>query len=218
MIPVFIYYLSSPAHNRSMVEEYATTETESVISSRHSGMYSFFIFIFKKCVIFLFMLPLHSILFCSLLMCFFLFISFIFVFCCVFFPYVSIMSKDRHILHRSARVHREAYDKYDRFDGEFSHALYFFSPLHFLLPSMSAVAGRFGHEWPEQRNYLIVFALVHGPRNGHGGMRLGRPGHEYESSSMISSDLESTSFVDSEEDASSRITTTTGNIPASIYE
>lgn len=37
-----------------------------------------------------------------------------------------------------------------------------------------------------------------------------RAGHEYESSSMISSDLESTSFVDSEEDASSRITTTTG--------
>lgn len=37
-----------------------------------------------------------------------------------------------------------------------------------------------------------------------------RVGHEYESSSMISSDLESTSFVDSEEDASSRITTTTG--------
>lgn len=35
---------------------------------------------------------------------------------------------------------------------------------------------------------------------------------EYESTSMISSDLESTSFVDSEEeDASSRITTTTGN-------
>ena len=31
---------------------------------------------------------------------------------------------------------------------------------------------------------------------------------------MISSDLESTSFVDSEEDASSRITTTTGNSSA----
>ena len=51
---------------------------------------------------------------------------------------------------------------------------------------------------------------VHAPRNGHGAVRHGRPGHEYESSSMISSDLESTSFVDSEEDASSRITTTTG--------
>lgn len=38
-----------------------------------------------------------------------------------------------------------------------------------------------------------------------------RTGHEYESSSMISSDLETTSFVDSEEDASSRITMTTGN-------
>lgn len=38
-----------------------------------------------------------------------------------------------------------------------------------------------------------------------------RAGHEYESSSMISSDLETTSFVDSEEDASSRITMTTGN-------
>ena len=39
-----------------------------------------------------------------------------------------------------------------------------------------------------------------------------RTGHEYESSSMISSDLETTSFVDSEEDASSRITMTTGNL------
>ena len=36
--------------------------------------------------------------------------------------------------------------------------------------------------------------------------------HGYESSSMISSDLESTSFFDSDDDASSRITaTTTGN-------
>lgn len=54
-----------------------------------------------------------------------------------------------------------------------------------------------------------MFFTVQAPRNGHNAMRH-RPGHEYESSSMISSDLESTSFVDSEEDASSRITTTTG--------
>ena len=53
--------------------------------------------------------------------------------------------------------------------------------------------------------------LVHGPRNGSSSMRH-RTGHEYESSSMISSDLETTSFVDSEEDASSRITMTTGNL------
>lgn len=56
---------------------------------------------------------------------------------------------------------------------------------------------------------------VHAPRNGHGAVRHGRPGHEYESSSMISSDLESTSFVDSEEDASSRITTTTDHTSVS---
>ena len=55
----------------------------------------------------------------------------------------------------------------------------------------------------------IYLCLVHGPRNGNNTARH-RSGHEYESSSMISSDLESTSFVDSEEDASSRITTTTG--------
>ncbi|XP_063219912.1 segment polarity protein dishevelled homolog DVL-3 isoform X1 [Bacillus rossius redtenbacheri] len=36
------------------------------------------------------------------------------------------------------------------------------------------------------------------------------PGHGYESSSMLSSDLETTSFLESEDDASSRITTTTG--------
>lgn len=43
--------------------------------------------------------------------------------------------------------------------------------------------------------------------NGHGT----RPPrhHGYESSSMISSDLESTSFFDSDDDASSRITATT---------
>ena len=56
---------------------------------------------------------------------------------------------------------------------------------------------------------LCLSCLVQAPRNGHNAMRH-RAGHEYESSSMISSDLESTSFVDSEEDASSRITTTTG--------
>ncbi|XP_059352330.1 segment polarity protein dishevelled homolog DVL-3-like isoform X1 [Daphnia carinata] len=104
-----------PGHNRSMAEEYTTaTETESVISSRHS---------------------------------------------------------ERHILPRSGRVHRETYEKYDRFD-------------------------------------------VQAPRNGHNAMRH-RVGHEYESSSMISSDLESTSFVDSEEDASSRITTTTDHTSVS---
>merc|ERR1740128_711562 len=97
-----------------MAEEYTTTETESVISSRHD---------------------------------------------------------ERNILPRSARVHREAYEKYDRFD-------------------------------------------VHGPRNGNNQIRH-RSGHEYESSSMISSDLESTSFVDSEEDASSRITMTTDHTSVS---
>ncbi|KAK4023511.1 hypothetical protein OUZ56_008916 [Daphnia magna] len=55
---------------------------------------------------------------------------------------------------------------------------------------------------------------VQAPRNGHNAMRH-RVGHEYESSSMISSDLESTSFVDSEEDASSRITTTTDHTSVS---
>ncbi|XP_014279981.1 segment polarity protein dishevelled homolog DVL-3 isoform X3 [Halyomorpha halys] len=42
--------------------------------------------------------------------------------------------------------------------------------------------------------------------NGHVKSRL----HGYESSSMLSSDLETTSFLESEDDASSRITTTTG--------
>ena len=43
--------------------------------------------------------------------------------------------------------------------------------------------------------------------NGHSKHR---SGHGYESSSMLSSDLETTSFLESEDDASSRITTTTG--------
>lgn len=43
--------------------------------------------------------------------------------------------------------------------------------------------------------------------NGHSHRVRGL--HGYESSSMISSDLESTSFFDSDEDASSRITATT---------
>ncbi|XP_046387676.1 segment polarity protein dishevelled homolog DVL-3 isoform X1 [Ischnura elegans] len=44
--------------------------------------------------------------------------------------------------------------------------------------------------------------------NGHSKHR--SSGHGYESSSMLSSDLETTSFLESEDDASSRITTTTG--------
>ena len=43
--------------------------------------------------------------------------------------------------------------------------------------------------------------------NGHARHR---SGHGYESSSMLSSDLETTSFLESEDDASSRITSTTG--------
>uniref|UniRef100_A0A1B6D6G1 Dishevelled n=1 Tax=Clastoptera arizonana TaxID=38151 RepID=A0A1B6D6G1_9HEMI len=45
--------------------------------------------------------------------------------------------------------------------------------------------------------------------NGHSKHR-GIQGHGYESSSMVSSDLETTSFLESEDDASSHITTTTG--------
>ncbi|KAK7793217.1 hypothetical protein R5R35_009168 [Gryllus longicercus] len=51
--------------------------------------------------------------------------------------------------------------------------------------------------------------------NKYNGVRINghskhRSGHGYESSSMLSSDLETTSFLESEDDASSRITTTTG--------
>ncbi|XP_049783955.1 segment polarity protein dishevelled homolog DVL-3 isoform X1 [Schistocerca cancellata] len=51
--------------------------------------------------------------------------------------------------------------------------------------------------------------------NKYNGLRINghskhRSGHGYESSSMLSSDLESTSFLESEDDVSSRITTTTG--------
>ena len=52
------------------------------------------------------------------------------------------------------------------------------------------------------------FVILPGLRiNGHSKHR---SGHGYESSSMLSSDLETTSFLESEDDASSRITTTTG--------
>ncbi|XP_023709119.1 segment polarity protein dishevelled homolog DVL-3 isoform X2 [Cryptotermes secundus] len=56
----------------------------------------------------------------------------------------------------------------------------------------------------------------HGDKyNKYNGLRINghskhRSGHGYESSSMLSSDLETTSFLESEDDASSRITTTTG--------
>jgi segment polarity protein dishevelled len=61
-------------------------------------------------------------------------------------------------------------------------------------------------------NFLTVsnecFVFLSGLRiNGHSKHR---SGHGYESSSMLSSDLETTSFLESEDDASSRITTTTG--------
>ncbi|GFG40326.1 hypothetical protein Cfor_03551 [Coptotermes formosanus] len=62
-----------------------------------------------------------------------------------------------------------------------------------------------------KRNFFMVhqyFVILPGLRiNGHSKHR---SGHGYESSSMLSSDLETTSFLESEDDASSRITTTTG--------
>jgi segment polarity protein dishevelled len=54
-------------------------------------------------------------------------------------------------------------------------------------------------------NYNFLYFFLGLRVNGHGkGVR------GYESSSMFSSDLETTSFLESEDDASSRITTTTG--------
>lgn len=57
--------------------------------------------------------------------------------------------------------------------------------------------------------YGFSFSITGIRINGHGKIR-GIPGHGYESSSMLSSDLETTSFLESEDDASSRITSTTG--------
>jgi len=63
--------------------------------------------------------------------------------------------------------------------------------------------------WLRQLRFLVTCrGFVSGLRvNGHSRHR---SGHGYESSSMLSSDVETTSFLESEDDASSRITTTTG--------
>lgn len=94
----------SPGHNRSMAEEYTTaTETESVISSRHSGKICFYSFLF-------------SCQFCPVAshFCYLLLFPMFFMFC----------HEERHILPRSGRVHRETYEKYDRFDGELACMLF----------------------------------------------------------------------------------------------
>ena len=91
---IILFCLISPVHNRSMAEEYTTTETESVISSRLDGN----VFQFWNILVILgFCTQTHSVLFSSVFFCF--------------------IHEERNILPRSARVHREAYEKYDRFDG-----------------------------------------------------------------------------------------------------
>ncbi|CAB3359390.1 Hypothetical predicted protein [Cloeon dipterum] len=61
----------------------------------------------------------------------------------------------------------------------------------------------------EKYDRYIKYNGLQGPRaNGQSG-RHQRSGHGYESSSMISSELETTSCLDSEDDATSHITTTT---------
>lgn len=58
---------------------------------------------------------------------------------------------------------------------------------------------------------MICFLILGHRLNGHSKLH-GRQGHVYESSSMVSSDLETTSFLESDDDASSHITTTTGRV------
>lgn len=58
--------------------------------------------------------------------------------------------------------------------------------------------------------FLIYIKIFKGLRiNGHSKHRSDR-GHGYETASVISSELETTSFLESDDDCSSRITTTTG--------
>lgn len=80
----------------------------------------------------------------------------------------------------------------------------------------SIISSRPGHHniHKEPRPHVDKYEKYHkynGLRiNGHSSKHRGIPGHGYESSSMLSSDLETTSFLESEDDASSHITTTTG--------
>lgn len=63
-----------------------------------------------------------------------------------------------------------------------------------------------GHRSKKDPNFRLMdkYSRFDGMNNGKH-----RPHHHYESS-MMSSDLETTTFLDSEDDASSRITATTG--------
>ncbi|KAE8747338.1 dishevelled isoform A [Frankliniella occidentalis] len=72
----------------------------------------------------------------------------------------------------------------------------------------SIISSRPGH-------HSLHKSARHEKYNQYNGLRMNghsrhRSGHGYESSSMLSSDLETTSFLESEDDASSRITSTTG--------
>ncbi|XP_069166873.1 segment polarity protein dishevelled homolog DVL-3 isoform X3 [Procambarus clarkii] len=96
---------------------------------------------------------------------------------------------ERH--HRSSRHHK--YDKYN--DRHFvDHGSHIGKPVS---SNTSKITG------PSFYTHAPTTMRI----NGHGN-RVPRH-HGYESSSMISSDLESTSFFDSDDDASSRITATT---------
>lgn len=81
----------------------------------------------------------------------------------------------------------------------------------------SIISSRPGHHniHKEPRPHVDKYEKYHkynGHRiNGHSKLH-GRQGHAYESSSMVSSDLETTSFLESDDDASSHITTTTGRV------
>lgn len=87
-----------------------------------------------------------------------------------------------HSMHKSAR-----HEKYNQYNGK--------------------IYTSFSDQIPKGPLTLIIPPFLGLRMNGHSRLR---GGHGYESSSMLSSDLETTSFLESEDDASSRITSTTG--------
>ncbi|KAF4530021.1 hypothetical protein B566_EDAN009197 [Ephemera danica] len=84
-------------------------------------------------------------------------------------------------------------------------------PGKFALALTGGPAGPRGarHHAEKYEKYIKYNGLQGGRANGQQGRHHHRSGHGYESSSMLSSELETTSCLESEDDVTSRITTTT---------
>lgn len=105
-----------------------------------------------------------------------------------------ISSRQGHHLNKSSRHHTDKYEKFNKYNGTF------------LFQKKSISTSKLITK--QTRLTLLIKNCFLGLRiNGHSKHR---SGHGYETASILSSDLETTTFLESDDDVSSHITTTTG--------